>query len=63
MANVDLSVYGITEPAEVFYNPSYDLLYKHETDQNLIGFERGQITKLGAINVDTGIFTGRSPKD
>jgi len=63
MANVDLSVYGITEPAEVFYNPSYDLLYKHETDPNLIGFERGQATKLGAINVDTGIFTGRSPKD
>ena len=63
MANVDLSVYGITEPAEVFYNPSYDLLFKHETDSNLIGFERGQLTKLDAINVDTGIFTGRSPKD
>lgn len=63
MANVDLSVYGITESAEVFYNPSYDLLYTHETDPNIIGFERGQITKLGAINVDTGIFTGRSPKD
>lgn len=63
MANVDLSVYGITEPAEVFYNPSYDLLFKHETDPNLVGFERGQLTKLNAINVDTGIFTGRSPKD
>ncbi len=63
MANVDLSVYGITEPAEVFYNPSYDLLFRHETDPNLEGFERGQLTPLDAINVDTGIFTGRSPKD
>lgn len=63
MANVDLSVYGITEPAEVFYNPSYDLLFRHETDPNLEGFERGQLTTLDAINVDTGIFTGRSPKD
>lgn len=63
MANIDLSVYGINQPKEIFYNPSYDLLYAHETDKNLQGFERGYLTNLGAINVDTGIFTGRSPKD
>lgn len=63
MANIDLSVYGINQPKEIIYNPSYDLIYAHETDKNLEGFERGYLTNLGAINVDTGIFTGRSPKD
>jgi len=63
MTNIDLSVYGIEKPKEIIYNPSYDLLYAHETDKNLQGFERGYLTNLGAINVDTGIFTGRSPKD
>ncbi len=63
MANIDLSAYGIQKPKEIIYNPSYDLLYAHETDKNLQGFERGYLTNLGAINVDTGIFTGRSPKD
>jgi phosphoenolpyruvate carboxykinase (ATP) len=63
MGNLDLSVYGITNPKEIIYNPDYDLLYAHETDPRLEGFERGYVTSLGAINVDTGIFTGRSPKD
>lgn len=63
MANVDLSVYGITQVQELYYNPSYDLLFTHETDPSLEGFERGVLTKLDAVNVDTGIFTGRSPKD
>lgn len=63
MVDMDLSVYGITEPDEIFYNPSYELLYKHETDSELKGFERGIVTSLGAVNVDTGVFTGRSPKD
>jgi phosphoenolpyruvate carboxykinase (ATP) len=63
MENIDLSVYGINKPKEIIYNPSYDLLFAHETDKNLEGFERGFLTELGAINVDTGIFTGRSPKD
>lgn len=60
---MDLSTYGIGEVEEIFYNPSYDLLYEHETSPTLNGFERGYLTSLGAINVDTGIFTGRSPKD
>jgi len=63
MANLDLSAYGVNQPAEVFYNPSYELLYQHETDPSLQGYERGIVTKLGAVNVDTGVFTGRSPKD
>lgn len=63
MENLDLSVYGVTNPKEIIYNPDYDLLYAHETDPRLEGFERGYLTSLGAINVDTGIFTGRSPKD
>ena len=63
MKQIDLTAYGIGEAEEVYYNPSYDLLYQHETDPKLDGFEKGYQTKLGAINVDTGIFTGRSPKD
>jgi phosphoenolpyruvate carboxykinase (ATP) len=63
MKSIDLSPYGIGEAKEIIYNPSYDLLYEHETDPSLEGFERGFLTTLGAINVDTGIFTGRSPKD
>ncbi len=59
----DLSIYGINKVKELYYNPSYDLLYEHEIHPNLEGYERGIITKLGAVNVDTGIFTGRSPKD
>jgi len=53
----------IEHPIEVFYNLSYDELYKHETDPSLEGFEKAFHTKLGALSVDTGVFTGRSPKD
>jgi phosphoenolpyruvate carboxykinase (ATP) len=60
---LDLSKYGITDVVEVFHNPSYDLLYEHETNPNLEGYEKGQVSELGAVNVMTGIFTGRSPKD
>ncbi|MEI6823420.1 MAG: phosphoenolpyruvate carboxykinase (ATP), partial [Bacteroidota bacterium] len=59
----DLKKYGITEPKEIFYNLSYDELYKHETHPSLEGFEKGFETNTGAVTVDTGIFTGRSPKD
>ncbi|WP_054112746.1 phosphoenolpyruvate carboxykinase (ATP) [Marinagarivorans algicola] len=61
--NIDLSQYGITHADHVIYNPSYDLLFKEETDPELQGYEKGTLTSLGAINVSTGIFTGRSPKD
>jgi len=61
--DVDLSQYGINDVNEIYYNLSYDELYRHETDPKLDGFERGMLTTLDAINVDTGVFTGRSPKD
>ncbi|MCF6270793.1 MAG: phosphoenolpyruvate carboxykinase (ATP) [Melioribacteraceae bacterium] len=61
--SLDLSKYGIEDVVEVFHNPSYELLYEHETNPNLNGFERGQTSELGAVNVMTGVFTGRSPKD
>jgi len=60
---IDLSIYGITDVKEIIYNPSYELLFEHEMDPSLEGFERGVLTKSGAVSVDTGIFTGRSPKD
>jgi len=59
----DLSAYGIENTAEIIYNPSYDLLYAEETAPGLEGFEVGYKTESGAISVDTGDFTGRSPKD
>ena len=59
----DIGKYGIVNVREIYHNLSYDELYKHETDPSLVGFERGFITEPGAIAVDTGIFTGRSPKD
>ena len=58
-----LKEYGLTEPKEIFYNLSYDELYEHETHPSLEGFEKGFLTNTGAVSVDTGIFTGRSPKD
>lgn len=61
--DVDLSQYGINDVDEIYYNLSYDELFKHETDPALEGYESGTLTTLDAINVDTGIFTGRSPKD
>lgn len=59
----DLEKYGIFNVSEVVYNPSYDLLFKEETKPELEGFEKGVVTELGAVNVMTGVFTGRSPKD
>lgn len=59
----DLSVYGITDVKKINYNSSYDELYRFETDPALEGYERGFVTNTGAVAVDTGIFTGRSPKD
>ncbi|MDO4163296.1 MAG: phosphoenolpyruvate carboxykinase (ATP) [Bacteroides sp.] len=63
MANLDLSKYGIKDVKEVVYNPSYDVLFAEETKAGLEGFEKGQVTELGAVNVMTGVYTGRSPKD
>jgi phosphoenolpyruvate carboxykinase (ATP) len=60
---LDLSLYGISDVKEIFHNLSFDELYEHETDDSLEGFERGFVTDTGAVSVDTGIFTGRSPKD
>ena len=63
MAKIDLSKYGITGTTEVVYNPSYELLFEEETKPELEGYEKGQVSELGAVNVMTGIYTGRSPKD
>ncbi|WP_338883958.1 phosphoenolpyruvate carboxykinase (ATP) [Xenorhabdus sp. TH1] len=59
----ELAVYGIHGVSEIVYNPSYELLFSEETQPTLQGYERGTLTNLGAVAVDTGIFTGRSPKD
>jgi len=58
-----LNELGIKDPKEIIYNPSYEELYQYELDSNLEGFEKGYLTELGAVNVMTGKFTGRSPKD
>ena len=63
MKKLDLSIYGITGATEIVHNPSYEDLYLAETDPSLTGYEKGQTTELGAVNVMTGIYTGRSPKD
>src|SRR5574344_1702320 len=63
MANIDLSKYGIVGVSEILYNPSFEVLYNEETKPELTGFDKGQVTELGAINVMTGVYTGRSPKD
>jgi phosphoenolpyruvate carboxykinase (ATP) len=63
MQNLDLSKYGITDVKEIVHNPSYEELFKEETRPDLEGYEKGIVTELGAVAVDTGIFTGRSPKD
>ncbi len=63
MANIDLTKYGITGTTEVVYNPSYEFLFEEETKDGLTGYEVGQVTELDAVNVMTGIYTGRSPKD
>ena len=63
MAKIDLTQYGITGTTEIVHNPSYEELFKEETKETLTGFEKGQVTELGAVNVMTGIYTGRSPQD
>ena len=63
MKQLDLTKYGITGVTEIVHNPSYEELFAAETDPSLEGFEKGQETELGAVNVMTGIYTGRSPKD
>ena len=63
MATLDLSKYGITGVTEVLHNPSYEVLFEEETKPGLEGFEVGQNTELNTVNVMTGIYTGRSPKD
>jgi phosphoenolpyruvate carboxykinase (ATP) len=60
---ISLEKYGIKNVTEIVYNPSYEDLYNEELNPNLQGFERGQVSELGAVNVMTGEFTGRSPKD
>ena len=63
MDKKSLAKYGITGVKEVLYNPTYEVLYNEETKPGLEGFDKGQVTELGAINVMTGVYTGRSPKD
>ena len=60
---LDLTKYGITGTTEIVHNPSYELLFEEETKKELTGYEVGQVTELDAVNVMTGIYTGRSPKD
>ena len=63
MSKIDLSKYGITGTTEIIHNPSYEELFVAETDPSLEGYEKGQVSELGAVNVMTGIYTGRSPQD
>ena len=63
MATLDLSKYGITGTTEIVHNPSYEVLFEEETKAGLEGYEVGQNTELNAVNVMTGVYTGRSPKD
>ncbi len=63
MNPIDLTKYGITGVKETIYNPSYEFLFEEETKSGLEGYEKGQVTELDAVNVMTGIYTGRSPKD
>ena len=63
MAMIDLTKYGITGVTEILHNPSYEVLFEEETKADLEGFDKGQVSELGAVNVMTGVYTGRSPKD
>ena len=63
MKNIDLTKYGITGTTEIVYNPSYEELFEEEMKPELTGYDVGQLTELDAVNVMTGIYTGRSPKD
>ena len=60
---LDLTKYGITGTTSIIHNPSYEALFEAEMDPTLTGYEKGQLTELGAVNVMTGVYTGRSPKD
>ena len=63
MSTIDLTKYGITDVKEIVHNPSYEVLFAEETKAELEGYEKGQLTELDTVNVMTGIYTGRSPKD
>ncbi|MCD8248901.1 MAG: phosphoenolpyruvate carboxykinase (ATP) [Lachnospiraceae bacterium] len=63
MAKIDLTKYGITETTEIVHNPSFETLFEEETKPELTGYDKGQVSELGAVNVMTGIYTGRSPQD
>ena len=63
MANIDLGQYGIKDVKEIVHNPSYEFLFEEEMKPELTGYDKGQLTELDAVNVMTGIYTGRSPKD
>ena len=63
MTKIDLAAYGINGVKRIIYNPSYEELFKAEMDPSLTGYDKGVLTELGAVNVMTGIYTGRSPKD
>ena len=63
MANIDLTKYGITGTTEIVYNPSFEQMFEEETKAELEGYEVGKVTELGAVDVFTGVYTGRSPKD
>ncbi|MBQ5412258.1 MAG: phosphoenolpyruvate carboxykinase (ATP) [Oscillospiraceae bacterium] len=63
MAELDLTKYGIYGTTEILHNPSYEVLFEEEMKPELTGYEKGQLTELDAVNVMTGIYTGRSPKD
>ena len=63
MAKLDLTQYGITGSTVIAHNPSYEYLFEEETKAGLEGFDKGVNTELNAVNVMTGIYTGRSPKD
>ncbi len=63
MSKINLEAYGITGTTEIVYNPSFEMLFEEETKAGLEGYEVGQNTELNAVNVMTGIYTGRSPKD
>ena len=63
MAKIDLTKYGITGTTEIIRNPSYEFLFKEEMNPDLTGYEKGVLTELDAVNVMTGVYTGRSPKD
>ena len=63
MAKIDLAKYGIPKWEEIIYNPSYEFLFQEEMKEELTGYDKGKLTELDAVNVMTGIYTGRSPKD